>query len=220
MEREVCIRGGGRFASGGRGVCIKGEGVCIRRGGQTPLPPVNRQTCIKTLPCPKLHLRAVTININLLYCWYLATGIHSSVSNTFSIYYNGNNFFRFRLIFCRQVPAVSHAYTFCVPLQLAICVTPTWAGPIPYQTPPGPPKEYRGPEFLYTATTLIYPEFLTVFIAFVSAFPRWEYTLTSLAVRAAHSDLLVQILRYELDGIALSCELTLYMQWRAGGGLY
>ena len=54
----------------------------------------------------------------------------------------------------------------------------------------------------------------------IFAFAQCECTLTSFAVRTAHADLLVQILRHELDGIALSCELTLYMQWRAGGGLY
>ena len=30
-------------------------------GGQTPLHPVKRQTGVKTLPCPKLRLRAVII---------------------------------------------------------------------------------------------------------------------------------------------------------------
>ena len=29
---------------------------------QTPPPPVNRQTCVRTLPCPKLRLQAVTGN--------------------------------------------------------------------------------------------------------------------------------------------------------------
>ena len=40
-------------------------------------------------------------------CWYLATMIHCSASVCFSIRYNGNNFFRFRLVLCRQVPALS-----------------------------------------------------------------------------------------------------------------
>ena len=43
---------------------------------------------------------------------------------------------------------------------------------------------------------------------------------TSLAVRAAHADLLVQIFRHELHRVALPGQPPLDVQRRAGGGLY
>ena len=45
--------------------CLHPGGGCLHQGGieQTP-SPVNRQTGVKTLPCPRLHLRAVNIYLN------------------------------------------------------------------------------------------------------------------------------------------------------------
>ena len=72
----VCIHGGsasrGGYASGGGGSTSRGWGSASGGGvlhleglhpggGQTPLHPVKRQTGVKTLPCPKLRLRAVII---------------------------------------------------------------------------------------------------------------------------------------------------------------
>ena len=63
----------------GRGVCIQGVWadplkVCLQGGvvAQTPqschlwcmqVPPMDRQTPVKTLPCPKLRLRVVTLTV-------------------------------------------------------------------------------------------------------------------------------------------------------------
>ena len=52
VSRRVC-------ESGGRG------SVCVSRGDPgADIPPVDRQTPVKTLPCPKLHLRAVKRDIS------------------------------------------------------------------------------------------------------------------------------------------------------------
>ena len=45
------------------GVCVQGVGVCPEAHALAPeadTHPVDRQTPVKTLPCPKLRLRAVT----------------------------------------------------------------------------------------------------------------------------------------------------------------
>ena len=54
--RLLAVSGGGGLHPGGSasmGGLPRGE------VGQTPLPPVDRQTPVKTLPCPKLRLRVV-----------------------------------------------------------------------------------------------------------------------------------------------------------------
>ena len=65
-----------RFSSSGGGGCLSNPPRCRPSCRQTPLdadspvgrlscmhtPPLNRQTCVKTLPCPKLRLRAVAKN--------------------------------------------------------------------------------------------------------------------------------------------------------------
>ena len=60
-----CRLGGGGYLA--RGCLPRGLGVYAQGGthphcmlGYTPLLPVNRMTGVKTLPCPKLRLRAVT----------------------------------------------------------------------------------------------------------------------------------------------------------------
>ena len=72
---RILLPGGLPRGSASRGVCLAGSasrwvrqtpqglptgGSASRVVGQTPYPPVNRShTCVKTLPCPKLRLRAV-----------------------------------------------------------------------------------------------------------------------------------------------------------------
>ena len=45
----------------GGGMCLPGGGVCPEEGG--PCEQNDWQTGVKTLPCPKLRLRAVMINM-------------------------------------------------------------------------------------------------------------------------------------------------------------